>query len=47
MFVSFALAATLCLAVGTFIVFTLAARAGTDESIARVIYDAENPEKTR
>jgi hypothetical protein len=47
MFSSFALAATLCFGVGIFIVFTLAAKAGRDQSIARILYDAEHPEKTR
>jgi hypothetical protein len=44
---SFALAATVCFAAGTIIVVALAARAGADGSIARVLYDTEHPKKTR
>jgi hypothetical protein len=47
MFSSFAIALTICLAVGVVIVIALAARARSDDSIARVLYDAEHPEKTR
>ena len=44
---SFTFAVTICFVVGTVIVVALAARAGADDSIARVLYDAEHPEKTR
>jgi hypothetical protein len=44
---SFALAATVCFVAGTIIVVALAARAGADDSIARVLYDTEHPKKTR
>jgi hypothetical protein len=47
MFSSFALAATICFFAGTIIVVALAARAGVDSSIARVLYDTEHPKKTR
>jgi hypothetical protein len=46
MFSSFALAATICFVAGTLIVIALAARAGADGSVARVLYDAEHPRKT-
>jgi hypothetical protein len=45
MFSSFAIALTICLGVGTVIVIALAARAKSDVSIARVLYEAEHPEK--
>jgi hypothetical protein len=44
---SFAVAVTLCFVAGLIIVVSLAARAEADGSIARVLYDAEHPEKTR
>ncbi|HTG99212.1 MAG TPA: hypothetical protein VL882_03035 [Vicinamibacterales bacterium] len=44
---SFALAVTICFFAGTIIVVALAARAGADGSIARVLYDTEHPKKTR
>ena len=44
---SFALAATVCFVAGTIIVVALAARAGADGSIARILYDTEHPKKTR
>jgi hypothetical protein len=47
MFSSFTFAVTICFVVGTFIVIALAARAGADDTIARVLYDTEHPEKTR
>lgn len=47
MLFSFALAVTICFVVGVVIVVTLAARARADDSIARVLYDVEHPEKTR
>lgn len=47
MFSSFAFAVTICFVVGIVIVVALAARARADDSIARVLYDAEHPEKTR
>jgi hypothetical protein len=47
MFSSFALAATVCFVAGTIIVVALGARAGADDSIARVLYDTEHPKKTR
>jgi hypothetical protein len=47
MFSSFALVLTICFFVGTIIVVALAARAGADGSIARLLYDTEHPEKTR
>ena len=43
----FGAAVTICFAVGLVIVVTLAARARTDDSIARVLYDVEHPEKKR
>jgi hypothetical protein len=47
MFSSFTLAVMLCFVAGIIIVISLAARAEGDSSIARVLYDAEHPEKTR
>ena len=47
MFSSFAIALTLCFAAGALIVVALAARARTDASIARVLYDTEHPGRTR
>jgi hypothetical protein len=44
---SFALAVTICFVAGTIIVVALAARARANNSIARVLYDTEHPEKTR
>jgi hypothetical protein len=44
---SFTLAVTICFVVGIIIVVALASRARADDSIARVLYDAEHPEKTR
>ena len=44
---SFALAATVCFCAGAIIVVALAARARTDATIARVLYDTEHPAKTR
>ncbi len=44
---SFAIATTFGLLVGVVIVIGLAARARTDDNIARVLYDVEHPEKTR
>jgi hypothetical protein len=44
---SFVIVAAICLVVGIVIVIALASRARTDDSIARVLYDAEHPEKTR
>jgi hypothetical protein len=44
---SFALAATICFFAGAIIVVALAARAGVDGSIARVLYDTEHPKKMR
>jgi hypothetical protein len=44
---SFTFAATLCFFAGAIIVVALAARAGTDSSIARVLFDTEHPKKTR
>jgi hypothetical protein len=44
---SFVIVAAICLVVGIVIVIALAARARADDSIARVLYDAEHPEKTR
>jgi hypothetical protein len=47
MFSSFALAATIWFIAGTIIVVALASRARGDNSIARILYDAEHPRKTR
>ena len=47
MFSSFAFAATFCFAAGIIIVTMLAVRAGSDQTIAHVLYDAENPERSR
>jgi len=47
MFFSFTVAATLCFVAGIVIVVALAERAGADNNIARVLYDAEHPEKAR
>jgi hypothetical protein len=47
MFSSFALVATICFVAGTIIVIALLGRARANDSIARVIYDTEHPEKTR
>jgi hypothetical protein len=44
---SFALAVTICFFAGTIIFVALAARAGADGSIARVLYDTEHPNKVR
>jgi hypothetical protein len=47
---SLTLAVVVCFVAGTAIVVALAVRAGAGRaggSIARVLYDAENPEKTR
>jgi hypothetical protein len=43
---AFALGVTICFVAGTIIVFALAARAAPGDSIARVLYDTEHPEKT-
>lgn len=43
---SIAVAVTICVVAGIIILVTLAARARTDESIARVLYDTEHPTKT-
>lgn len=42
---SFTLAVSICFFAGTIIVVALAARAGADDSIARILYDTENPKK--
>jgi len=47
MFSSFTIAAAIVLLVGIVIVLRLAGRARADDSIARVLYDVEHPEKTR
>jgi hypothetical protein len=50
MFSSLTLAVMICFAVGTAIVVALVVRAGagrTSGTIARVLYDAEHPEKVR
>jgi hypothetical protein len=47
MLTSFALAVTICFVVGIVIVVALLARTGADDSVTRVLYDAEHPEKTR
>jgi hypothetical protein len=47
MFSSFAFAVTICVVAGTIIVVALAARAGADGSIARVLYNTEHPKKSR
>jgi hypothetical protein len=47
MFASFALAVTVCFFAGTIIVVALAARAGADGGIARILYDTEHPKKFR
>jgi cbb3-type cytochrome oxidase subunit 3 len=44
---SFAVVLTICFLAGLIIVLALAARARTDDSIARVLYDTEHPAKTR
>lgn len=44
---SLAVALTICFFAGAIIVVALAARAQTDASIARVLYDTEHPAKTR
>jgi hypothetical protein len=44
---SFAVALTISFFAGLIIVVALAARARTDDSIARVLYDTEHPTKTR
>jgi hypothetical protein len=44
---SFVFALTVCSFVGAIIVVALAARARTDASIARVLYDTEHPAKMR
>jgi hypothetical protein len=46
MFSSLGFAVGLAFAVGITIVLTLVAKAGPDKTIARVLYDAERPEKT-
>jgi len=47
MLFSFLLAATFCFVAGIIIVVALAERAGADSNIARVLYEAEHPEKAR
>ena len=47
MLLPFGAAVTICFVVGLVIVVTLAARARADDSIARVLYDVEHPEKKR
>jgi len=44
---SFALVLSICFVAGSIIVVALAARARADDSIARVLYDTEHPEKVR
>jgi hypothetical protein len=43
---SFALAATVCFVAGTIIVVALLGRTRANDSIARVLYDAEQTKKT-
>jgi hypothetical protein len=47
MFSSLGFVLGLAFVIGMAIVVTLFARAGSDDTIARVLYDAEHPEKTR
>jgi hypothetical protein len=50
MFSSLGLAVIVCFLIGTAIVVALAVKSGTGRTgstIARVLYDAEHPEKTR
>ena len=47
MFSSFAVAATIGFVAGAVILVALLERAGTNDSIARLLYDTEHQEKTR
>ena len=44
---SFSIALTICFVAGAIVVAALAARARGDDTIARVLYDTEDPAKTR
>jgi hypothetical protein len=46
-FSSFALAVSICFVAGTLLVVALAARARADDSIASVLYAAEQSKQTR
>jgi hypothetical protein len=47
MFSSLAVVLTACLFAGAILVVALAARARSDDTIARVLYDTEHPAKRR
>lgn len=47
MFSSVGIAVGLAFVIGIAIVVMLIAKAGSNDTIARVLYDAEHPEKTR